>query len=679
MKNKDKYKSKIVAKVVVLLLFATFRVQGQDGMAERLLQMEQEVATGNLSDEEMFANYRLLIHHNSTRDFDKSKMYFQKGIDFARAKKRVEWEAQFWGMIGQKYREWGENDSVLVCYNRAMKLIESKDFYMLETQIQGAIGDFYAYINQHQNALNAYHQALEIIEKDKNKQLALKQDVTEHHLRQAYTIIDMGVVYLDLLNFEKSVEYHLRAKQILDENPHEDNPVYEIIIFVNLAESYVKMGQTDKVLPLALRAYELSVELEYLEYQVYALRLLSDYYRAEKNLKQALHYAKEALQIAQETGQPYLLNRADEVMMDTSREMKDYQTALFHAGRIAERTPDDDWDTLQRLYKGLILIYSSMNNPSKTEEYLNKLSDVTSKISDTNLHNSLQEMEVKYNVQKIELENTRQRAEIERHRIIRNMGLAVFLLIVGFLTIIVILHKKRNRALVETNTMKDKFFSIISHDLKNPAFAQRDGLKALMDYANKTEKIDTNLLSNSLSRLHHTATGMVELLKNLLNWAQLQTGRDIYKPAPFNLVSKIQPDMGVIRNMAERKNITFDAQIPQKAIITADENMLTAIVRNLLSNAVKFTKEGGKVSLEITERGGKTVVTVSDTGIGMTAEQKQNLFRIDRQQSTQDTTGEQGTGLGLIVCREFLEQHGTTLNVESEKGKGSRFWFEVKG
>ncbi|MCL2727806.1 MAG: HAMP domain-containing histidine kinase, partial [Bacteroidales bacterium] len=314
--------------------------------------------------------------------------------------------------------------------------------------------------------------------------------------------------------------------------------------------------------------------------------------------------------------------------------------------------------------------------PAPLTEYQN----VINKISDRNLHNALQEMQVRYDVQQKELEIVQQQAEIERQTTIRNysfMGLGVVIIVAGLMAIILVQRNKRNAVLSETNATKDKFFSIISHDLKNPAFAQRDGLKTLMDYASKTDKIDAYTLSNSLSKLYKSVNGMIELLKNLLNWAQLQTGRTTYRPVRFNLMEAIQSDMGVIKSMAERKNITFDAQTPQTALITADENMLATVVRNLLANAVKFTEEDGKVSLEITERGDKFIVSVSDTGIGMTHEQLQNLFRIDRQQSTHDTTGEQGTGLGLIVCKEFLEKHDSRLHVESREGVGSRFWFEV--
>jgi signal transduction histidine kinase len=133
----------------------------------------------------------------------------------------------------------------------------------------------------------------------------------------------------------------------------------------------------------------------------------------------------------------------------------------------------------------------------------------------------------------------------------------------------------------------------------------------------------------------------------------------------------------IIKSMAERKDIDFEAHTPSSAVITGDENMLVTVVRNLLTNAVKFTGAGGKVSLQITECNSKYIVAVSDTGVGMSPEQLQNLFRIDRQHLRKGTAGEQSSGLGLIVCKEMLEKNGSRLNVESEEGKGSRFWFEI--
>jgi signal transduction histidine kinase len=130
--------------------------------------------------------------------------------------------------------------------------------------------------------------------------------------------------------------------------------------------------------------------------------------------------------------------------------------------------------------------------------------------------------------------------------------------------------------------------------------------------------------------------------------------------------------------MAENKNIAFSVQIPENTIITADSNILATVIRNLLTNAVKFTPSGGQVTLSVKLTADNTYsFTVSDTGTGMSEKRLQTLFRLDSAHSQRGTAGEQGSGLGLIVCRELLEKHGTTLHVESEEDKGSKFWFII--
>ena len=267
---------------------------------------------------------------------------------------------------------------------------------------------------------------------------------------------------------------------------------------------------------------------------------------------------------------------------------------------------------------------------------------------------------------------------IERQTVIRNVsfaGLAGALLLVGLLVVIVVHRNKRNRVLVEANATKDKFFSIISHDLKNPTFAQRNDIRRLfLNFRNW----DADYISDYCGNLLKSANDNVELLQTLLSWSQTQIGRMTYQPVTFDFVAHLKSGMGVVQNMANEKGVILDLQMPTPAVITGDENMLSTVVRNLLVNAVKYTNKGGSVTLKVEPAAAKKhIVTVSDTGTGMTAEQKNNLFRLASQSSQRGTAGEQGTGLGLIICKEFLKKHETELHVESEEGKGSRFWFEV--
>jgi signal transduction histidine kinase len=353
--------------------------------------------------------------------------------------------------------------------------------------------------------------------------------------------------------------------------------------------------------------------------------------------------------------------------------LKDCKIARYYAERVLERTEEDDWESLEDVYGELIRIYAFLGDMDTSEEYLVKYREIIAKISDENLHNALQEMEVKYDVQQKDLEISRQQIEIKQHKTLRYAfmgGLIAAAVLLALFTYIIILRNKRNRELAEMNSVKDKFFSIISHDLKNPAIAQRDALQLLLD---NSRKWDFDSLTKYYQSLLKSANSQVVLLYNLLNWAQIHTGRMVFHPIPFDIIPAIEPDMDLIKSNAEQKGITFQTQIPEETIITGDPNMIAIVIRNLCTNAIKFTHDGGAVTLEIAQN----IISVSDTGTGMTPEQLQNLFRMDKKQSKLGTAGEQGSGLGLMVCKELVEKHGSTLHVESEEGKGCRVWFGI--
>jgi len=685
--------------IAFLFALAQYQVQAQTEKEKALLEMEQKVASGELSDEEMFKHYQVLIWDYHTRDMEKTNLYFKKAIAFAQKKNNVEWEANYLQRMGTIYHDLGIKDTAFIFLDNALKLIEGKGLYKEESSNYKTRGECYKNQNNPKEALNAFLKALELNEKDKAQNIAGKQDISQNLKNEVQMFNNIAGIYYGLLNYDKAIEYALKSKKIIDDNPGVDFARLEHTLLGNLSGIYMEIGEYEKAFPLLEKSYQLAVEREELPSMVFAMQRLSDYYRIyKKEYNKALNYAKEALPIAEKTKQPYLINVAERNLMGAYIGVNDFKKALYYAESVLSRTDEDDWDELEDVYGELIRIYALLGDKENSEEYLVKFRDLFREISDENMHNALQEMEVKYDVQQKELELIRKQAEIDRQTAFRNlsfMGLAIALLIVGLMVYIVLQRNRRNRELAEMNSIKDKFFSIISHDLKNPAVAQRDALQLLTEHA---DKWDPNRLSVYYQQLLKSASGLVDLLQNLLNWAQIQTGKENYRPFLFDLVLTLKPDLELIENIAERKAITLETHLPPTAIITGDENMLPTVVRNLLSNAVKFTATGGRVVLEIKEIKGyadkeikeikgyadkeikgikEYIVSVSDDGVGMTPEQIDNLFRIDRQQSHLGTAGEKGTGLGLIVCKEMIEKHGSTLHVESEIGKGSKFWFEI--
>ncbi len=232
----------------------------------------------------------------------------------------------------------------------------------------------------------------------------------------------------------------------------------------------------------------------------------------------------------------------------------------------------------------------------------------------------------------------------------------------------------KNQELRELNSTKDKFFSIIGHDLGNQ-FNIIVGFSEMLvsDFRNMDAKKIEHHLTNifNSSRLSH------ELLNNLLTWAKIQTKAIKFNPEEFDIRSKIVESVDFLEGAYTKKNIKVDVTAKEEVRVFADANMFSSVVRNLVANAIKFTHPHGRITIEIRKRENECEVIVSDTGIGIPEENIAKIFRIDSNHSTLGTNGEKGTGLGLILCKEFIEKHNGKIWVESVEGKGSRFIFTL--
>lgn len=230
--------------------------------------------------------------------------------------------------------------------------------------------------------------------------------------------------------------------------------------------------------------------------------------------------------------------------------------------------------------------------------------------------------------------------------------------------------------LIQLNAEKDKFFSIIAHDLKGP-------FNALLGFTELLQ--DKDLESSPEERLemvgivHRSAEKAYKLLDNLLTWSRSQTGGMSFSPTPLKLQKLVADELALLEDQASEKGLVMKNLVPADQTVFADLNMAGTILRNLLSNAIKFTKSGGTISVssKVNETKKHLEISVRDTGIGIPEAKVPDLFQLDKSNSTPGTNNEMGTGLGLILCKDFVEKHGGEIWVESEVGKGSIFRFSL--
>ncbi len=231
--------------------------------------------------------------------------------------------------------------------------------------------------------------------------------------------------------------------------------------------------------------------------------------------------------------------------------------------------------------------------------------------------------------------------------------------------------KATEEELKESNAAKDKFFSIIAHDLGN-LFSGLFGLSRLLaDHEVPKDKIE-----NFLKMIHDNSKNGLDLLQNLLEWSRMQTGRIKVQPCSLNLPFLVEHNINLLVNHATQKNIKMVSYVDKLSVL-GDEQMLNTVIRNLLSNAIKFTPKNGVIEVSSKVENKLVEISIKDTGVGIKPEDIDKLFRIDVNHSTIGTAEEKGTGLGLILCKEFVEANGGSIWVESELGKGSIFHIRL--
>jgi len=620
-------------------------------------------------------------------DFDKERYYTLKVLSLAESEKDELLMARAYRSLGCIYERFGYRDSAWFYLNKSLneaKRLKNKDLEALTIFSMGNI-------STGEQAISYYKDALKYWESDE----VFKSENVNYNIRTV--LRNIAVMYNGIGNWEQAEKYILRVGQMTEEA----GEITELAITYHFyVDIYLRKGNPELALDYAMRSLNLiSDESNYnprvlpysLQYVAYA------YKKGFKDYKKALKYGYESLEAAEKYSGTREIAMACNTIANVYYGLENYAQADAMATKGYET--DSLVDVVENMLQTIVSSNIMLGNKDKAMQFLEKLEDYYSNIVNEEYQSRLSETEVRYETEKKQLEIEKQQQVIKRQTMQRNFlagGIALSIVILALLYSLLRSRTRQKQTLAEMNTTKDKFFTIISHDLKNPAIAQREALQMLLENA---KQWNPEQLEKYCHGLMKSADGLVDLLYNLLNWAQLQTGRMQYCPVQFNLATELRKDSFLhFHNLAKNKEIALEFIIPEEHFVTADVNMIHTIIRNLLDNAIKFTPRGGQIILEISQGTGvspyaPTRISISDTGIGMTEEQIRHIIRkndvragfkpaptgtgVSPYASTRGTAGESGTGLGLTVCKELLEKHGTTLHIESEIGKGTIFWFEI--
>jgi signal transduction histidine kinase len=594
-------------------------------------------------------------------DLEKGKEYYLKLKDLSEKlnwnEGRLLFASEFCVLLGRE----GMLDSAIVILSHGIELAKKENNEKWIANLSIHSGQIYKFKQWYETALSYYLKALPILEK-KNVQ---------NELGFLYTM--MSNLYRNLYLNDKAIEYGEKAHALLDDNP---NALISLGAAHSAAKQYEKGNfYFEKGMEAATKINnQYIIQHIYLQLANNALNV-GDLKNIELNLKKYFEICRIELEDNGKLAYYYLLGKLEEMKGNFQESEKLILMALDLAQML------DNYTFQKNCFGVLCELSVAQHKFLDNIHYSNEASLVEITFAQETAIRAAEEMAAKYETEKKQLEIENQHNIIQRQNLQRLVFLGCIAICMIFLFTLWYMIKRLSRSnsvLAEANAVKDKFFSIISHDLKNPAIAQRDAIQLLKKNGLKWEE---EVLSLYYDELFLSAERNVELIYNLLNWAQMQTGRIVYMPTTFDIVASIKAEIAFVEEMAKNKEIALFLIMPEETLVTADRYMVATVIRNLLINAVKFTHKGGSITVEISNINRKSLklkrISITDTGIGMSEEQLRDIFRLDKTHSSLGTANETGSGLGLITCKELLDKCDSILHIESEKGKGSKFWFDL--
>lgn len=552
--------------------------------------------------------------------------------------------------LGRSYASLYVHDKALEHYLTALEMHQKTDQSRQIIDDLRHIGDIYDALDDHEKALEYYQRAFEAtLDGGFAESLTTNLDALDHALEM--------------------LELHDRAVEAiqlaLDWCRDNDQPSGSAHCLYKLGSIAEQTGQPKRAMELYHSAITIYTKLKDLEQIARLWEAMGALYEKAKQYENAVNCYQKCLKCREELpdqqARVEILRRIGMVMID----LKLFDRATQYLDDALQLATVIDNKVQQRdIYLAYTNFYNQTGNTGIAFTFHKKYTQLSEEIASETSSRRLQEMQSRY-----ELEKKEREAEIFR---LRNVELTNKNQLIteqnGRLETL-------NDELRETNATKDKFFSIIAHDLKNPFNAIE--LTSELLHQN-FDLLDEEKRKKFISNIYENSVRISALLADLLTWARSQQGRIPFNPEMLDVNAIVQTTVFLQKGPAEKKQINLVNQIPENTNAFADSNMVTTVIRNLVSNAIKFTPDGGVITISAVDLGNDlTEVSVRDTGVGIKEEDKAKLFKLENQHTTLGTNQEKGTGLGLIMCREFVEKNGGTIDVDSVEGQGSRFHFTL--
>ncbi|MEA3495896.1 MAG: tetratricopeptide repeat-containing sensor histidine kinase [Bacteroidota bacterium] len=577
------------------------------------------------------------------------------------------------------------NPDTSIHYNKiVIKTALENDLFDMYYKATLLLGTTYKNIGKHTEAIKITLELLKVCEKKGYKD------------KQANCLTDLAEYCRASRQFKAGIEYSKQAIRIVKKTNNEKTLAN---VFNRLSAIHYELNEVKLSRMYIDSAIKLCEEINFLELMPNNLDILGAIYSNQGKYDKAITIYHKVIKINDEIGANEKENINTYINLSRAYYFSTaYDSGLFYA-RKSYKLAEIFNIPIYKENSAMLLawIYAATNDYKNAYRFLDTTISVGYYLYNKNKNQQISELNKKYeiekNIQKIKNQNLIiKQKKITNYFLIAGI-VSLFILFIGFLFFYknikkknILLNKKNEKILSQrnelqyftkeledANKMKDRFFSIIAHDLKSP-ISSLLGLSELLyeDF----EDFDSNDVKKIIGTIYKASDNTLNLLDNLLEWSRTQTNKIKYKPSIVNINEIIQSNIELNKSVANIKSLKIIFEPKENVAVITDKNMFDTILRNFISNAIKFTSHGQiEIQTKITNE--ECIVSVNDTGKGMSEDLLSKMFKIDENTVTDGTNGEKGTGLGLILCKELVQMNQGKIEVESTLGKGSKFSFSI--
>jgi len=627
----------------------------------------------------------LEISSFSRNDSAKSNSFTRKAYQLAVRNNQIPEQAKAFYYLGKTSYNSSDFEGAVHLFEKALPLFKLKNDTLNMTDCYKLMGLSYFFTNQGEKAIAQFIEGMKLCENDKRNTAKLISNVAMTHAKMRNTIDAIN-------NYRKALKL----------NTFIHNLAGIAVNYNGLGDAFNIANRQDSALLNFQKAYTIFKQIKKADNQAITLSNIAGIYlNYPDSLNKSIDYYTQARAIFQKLGWNQYeaeINQGIGIVLykqgKYSRAIEAYNASLqlndkYNRGMNIKTTN----------YKLLSSAYESIGDYKTALNYHKLYTQNSDSLEQNEKYEKLINLEKQYETKKKENEilklNAKQELteiQLRKNKQLKQLGYVTALLLLLFVFFMLKkyydkiklnhLLEEKNRQIEQSeqelrqlNAAKNKFFSIIAHDLKNP-------FHTVMGYSYLLSK-DYERFSETERRkfavdIYQSTNNIFRLLQNLLEWSKAQTGRLKYMPTEIEFGRILENSVSVLRALAEQKKIQLILSYRDNLQVFADPLMIETVLRNLINNAIKFTPENGLIEITAEQIENQVRINVIDNGVGISEEDVQNLFQIDSKVKRKGTNDEDGSGLGLILCKEFVDKNNGTLWVESSPGKGSTFSFTIQ-